>query len=209
MTKKILPLSIWSFQPWVWPAGWRLVLPQLRRPHVHLDRADQAGRLFHRRSPHVPLVRLVHSSMNHLTPQSTPSSKYMPYCELAFFRIYISFGSKMVNAGAFLGALCEYLPIFFPGDSFLIHAPQQCLYSVFDQTFSDNMTTVCYFMAFTWWWIDFVRLNTGHWERFLNNMYSMYFLIHQHHSGRHIAAAPQGRLRQLPLHRQQVVAEWR
>jgi len=43
--------------------------------------------------------------------------------------IHISFGSKMVNAGAFLGAL------------------------------------FCYFMALTWWWIDFTRLSTGHWER--------------------------------------------
>ena len=28
------------------------------------------------------------------------------------------------------------------------------------------MIAVCYFMALTWWWIDFTRLSTGHWERY-------------------------------------------
>ena len=33
------------------------------------------------------------------------------------------------------------------------------------------MLAVCYFMALTWWWIDFTRLSTGHWERFLQKNY--------------------------------------
>ena len=54
------------FQRQPWPPGWRLVLPQLRRPHVHLDGADQACPLLHQRSPLVLHVRLVHCCMLHL-----------------------------------------------------------------------------------------------------------------------------------------------
>ena len=76
------------FQHLPWPTGWRLVLPQLRRPHVHLDRADQACRLFHRRSPHLLPLGLVHSCISHLkVPPHIPFSPYtvhMLNCELAF-----------------------------------------------------------------------------------------------------------------------------
>ena len=58
--------AIVPFQHLVWSAGWRLVLPQLRRPHVHLDGADQACPLLHQRSPLVLHVRLVHCCMLHL-----------------------------------------------------------------------------------------------------------------------------------------------
>ena len=34
------------------------------------------------------------------------------------------------------------------------------------------MFTVCYFFALTWWYIDFTRLSSGHWERFLHNIFS-------------------------------------
>ena len=98
------------FQPLAWPAGRRLVLSQLQRPHLHLDRADQACCVLHWCPPHVLHVWLVWLHASSTTQSSIPFLlQILQYCQLAFLRIHISFGSKMVNAGAFLGALCGHL----------------------------------------------------------------------------------------------------
>ena len=55
--------------------------------------------------------------MLHLTPQSTQIHAALWAC---FLRIHISFGSEIVNAGAFLGALCESsLPLPSCSDNFI------------------------------------------------------------------------------------------
>ena len=69
---------------------------------------------------------------------------------LAILRIRINFGSQKVNSAFFLFALCEKILPFYLSDDSTTHCD-----------------TGCYFVAISWWWFDYTRLSTGHWERSL------------------------------------------
>ena len=103
---------------------------------------------------------------------------------LAILRIRINFGSQKVNSAFFLFALCEKILPFYLSDDSTTHCD-----------------TGCYFVAISWWWFDYTRLSTGHWERFLWILYSCH-LPHTYHISAH-----QGRLRQLLVHWQQELAD--